>query len=341
MQIKIGKQRFGLIAAAIPIALNLFVPSLADAAPKFSLPVDCDPGKDCWVQNLVDMDAGPERVDPFCGKVSFNTHKGTDFRVADVTDLRKGVDILAPADGRIVGLRDGVADRLVTNKSDVAKIKGIECGNGVVIAHGDGWTTQLCHMARGSVNVKKGDKVRRGQVVGKMGLSGHTTFPHIHITVRRGKKIIDPMSGLPQTARCQPRSSVKLPEAALWDSDTQKKLARPMTALIKTGFAGAPVGSRDVLQSNIKPVSSSGPMVFFVQFINVRKGDRIDLSVDGPNGRFAQSKGKPIPGAKANWTVYAGKKGAVPKGATFTGNVRLIRDGEVVIEQSGVAFQLQ
>jgi D-3-phosphoglycerate dehydrogenase len=49
------------------------------------------------------------------------------------------------------------------------EIAGRECGNGVVIAHEDGWETQYCHMRRGSVAVQPGERVARGQTLGLVG----------------------------------------------------------------------------------------------------------------------------------------------------------------------------
>ena len=47
-----------------------------------SLPVDCEPGVDCWVLNYVDADAGPGRADFACGRMTYDGHKGTDIALA-------------------------------------------------------------------------------------------------------------------------------------------------------------------------------------------------------------------------------------------------------------------
>ncbi len=73
-------------------------------------------------------------------------------------------------------------------------IRDRDCGNSLVIAHADGFETQYCHMAQGSLMVKPGDVVSAGQPIGDVGLSGDTEFPHLQITVRHDSKVIDPFA---------------------------------------------------------------------------------------------------------------------------------------------------
>ena len=58
-----------------------------------------------------------------------------------------GVDVLAAAPGRVSRLRDGVADVSV-KAAGATSIKGAECGNGVVIDHGDGLVASIHALAR-------------------------------------------------------------------------------------------------------------------------------------------------------------------------------------------------
>ena len=75
-----------------------------------ALPIDCRPGEDCWVINHVDLDPGPGRRDYRCGAMSYDGHKGTDFALRNLARLADDVAVLAAADGRVVGARDGMAD---------------------------------------------------------------------------------------------------------------------------------------------------------------------------------------------------------------------------------------
>jgi murein DD-endopeptidase MepM/ murein hydrolase activator NlpD len=98
---------------------------------------------------------GP-RLDPITGRPAF--HEGLDLSVGI------GTTVTAPADGVVV-----FANR--------------EAGLGrmLKVSHGYGYTTIYGHLER--FLVKEGAKVTRGQPIGKVGMSGRTTGPHLHYEV--------------------------------------------------------------------------------------------------------------------------------------------------------------
>ena len=67
-------------------------------------------------------------------------------------------------------------------------------GNLILIKHSDGYMTAYAHT--GDMLVKRGDKVRRGQTIARVGSSGNVDRPQLHFQVRRGKKILNPKSYL-------------------------------------------------------------------------------------------------------------------------------------------------
>lgn len=81
-----------------------------------------------------------------------------------------GADVLASADGVVVRARDHFADNRV-----MAKAKDT---NAVVVQHGDVYS-EYVHLQRGSLRVREGDRVTRGQVLARVGNSGAQT-PHLH-----------------------------------------------------------------------------------------------------------------------------------------------------------------
>lgn len=83
--------------------------------------------------------------------------------------------ILAPGKGIIIASENTIAD----NKPGVMNAKQI-LGNHVVIDHGNGEFSFLAHFKKGSVLVKSGDKVFRGQEIGLCGNSGNSSEPHLH-----------------------------------------------------------------------------------------------------------------------------------------------------------------
>lgn len=86
-----------------------------------------------------------------------------------------GQPILAPGSGTVVAVQDGVEDNMpgVMNA-------GQPLGNYAIIDHGNGEFSFLAHLRRGSVRVKKGDKVKAGDRLGDCGNSGHSSEPHLH-----------------------------------------------------------------------------------------------------------------------------------------------------------------
>ena len=113
------------------------------------------------MQQYVDHDPSPKASDFSCSFLTYDGHKGTDFGLRDPALLDRGVFVVAAAAGRVVARRDGVIDKIYTAE-DAERVDKIECGNGVVIQHDDGWQTQYCHMKQGSVNVTKGQIVAQG-----------------------------------------------------------------------------------------------------------------------------------------------------------------------------------
>ena len=135
----------------------------AEAPTDLALPLDCEPGEDCWILRYVDHDSGPGRAATTpAGRLTGDGHKGTDFAIRDLEAMAEGVEVRAAAAGVVDALRDGVPD-ISVEEGGRAAIAGKECGNGIRIAHGDGWTTWYCHLRRGSLMVAEGDRVEVGQ----------------------------------------------------------------------------------------------------------------------------------------------------------------------------------
>ena len=99
-----------------------------------------------------------------------------------------GAPIYAPAAGTVVEATNTFADH-GPNKLDVSQIEKnpkIIGGNYVLIDHGQGEWSALYHMKQGSVTVKPGDRVSRGQHIGAMGMSGDAFTVHLHYQLQAG-----------------------------------------------------------------------------------------------------------------------------------------------------------
>lgn len=138
-----------------------------------------------------------------------HTHKGAwkhglDFVIANnekeytgtgdlVTDYYcYGKNITAPADGYVVDLNDGIEDNII-GKTDLIH----NWGNTIVIQHTLGLSTQMSHLLAGSINVKKGDYVQKGQVIAKVGNSGRSPYPHLHFQLQGAPHVGSPTLDYP------------------------------------------------------------------------------------------------------------------------------------------------
>lgn len=239
------------------------------------LPVDCDLGRDCHIQQYVDRDPGSGALDFACGSLTYDGHNGTDFRVATLADMARGVPVLAVADGVVRGVRDGMPD-IATGAQGAPDVSGRECGNGVVIDHGDGWETQYCHLRQGSLLVHSGDAVDQGQQLGLIGQSGLAQFPHVHLSVRRMGQVVDPFAPT-NPAGCDTTG----PGTQLWEEPVPYRA----TSLLGTGFAEA-VPEFDSVKAGTAELASLEPdtpaLVLWAHYLGPRKGDVVEFELAGP-----------------------------------------------------------
>jgi len=108
-----------------------------------------------------------------------------------------GRPIVAPCTGTVVIAHDGEPDHearrsqpalasyALTQAERVRRGPAAIAGNHVVVAMGDDGPpfVLLAHLRQGTVAVRVGDRVRRGDVVGACGNSGNSTQPHVHVQV--------------------------------------------------------------------------------------------------------------------------------------------------------------
>jgi hypothetical protein len=104
--------------------------------------------------------------------------------------------ILAPANGVVIKARDGIRDAPHVGTFWMDWLTRSIAGNSVLIKHADSEYCLLAHLKRGSVRVKTGQTVKRGQEIGRCGHSGNSTEPHLHFQFQNGKSFYF-NSGLP------------------------------------------------------------------------------------------------------------------------------------------------
>ncbi|MEA1890038.1 MAG: M23 family metallopeptidase, partial [Pseudomonadota bacterium] len=98
-------------------------------------------------------------------------HKGVDYAAS------RGTPIRATASGRIIhaGRKGGY-------------------GNALIISHGSTYSTLYAHMSSFSRGIKKGSKVKQGQIIGRVGSTGLASGPHLHYEFRVNGKHVNPLT---------------------------------------------------------------------------------------------------------------------------------------------------
>lgn len=92
-----------------------------------------------------------------------------------------GAEALAVADATVVAIKDGIPENIPGPASRAIPITlETVSGNHVILDLGHGQYAFYAHLQPGSLRVKAGDKVKRGQVLGLVGNSGNSTEPHLH-----------------------------------------------------------------------------------------------------------------------------------------------------------------
>jgi murein DD-endopeptidase MepM/ murein hydrolase activator NlpD len=309
----------------------LAMPAAAADAIVLDLPIDCAVGLTCAIQQYVDHDPSPAARDYQCGTLSYDGHNGTDFRLPSLAEQRAGVNVLAAADGVVARVRDGMADVAIAAGGIAALGKAL-CGNGVIISHRDGWETQYCHLAKDSVRVRPGQRVGAGRVLGQVGLSGATEFPHLHLTVRRHGEIVDPFAFGAAADGCGGG-------AALWRASLQPALSYQARAVLNTGFAAAAVSMAEIEAGTVSALADAGTdaAAAFVRSIGLKAGDVQQLSIRAPDGSvLIEHVANRLERHQAQSLLFAGKErpaGGWPAGL-YAASYRVLVDGQPVLEKS-------
>jgi murein DD-endopeptidase MepM/ murein hydrolase activator NlpD len=138
-------------------------------------------------KNKEEMLAHLPAIMPIANKDLKRTASGWGYRFHPIYKIRKfhyGMDFTAPRGTEIYATADGVISRVQSIKRGY--------GNNVTIDHSFGYKTLYAHMSR--FNVKEGQKVRRGDVIGYVGNTGTSTGPHLHYEVHHNNKKVNPMN---------------------------------------------------------------------------------------------------------------------------------------------------
>jgi murein DD-endopeptidase MepM/ murein hydrolase activator NlpD len=124
-------------------------------------------------------------IQPVSNKDLKRTASGFGMRIHPIYKISKfhaGMDFTAPTGTEVYATGDGVINTVRSLRR--------ELGNHIIINHGFGYQTIYAHLDR--FNVRVGQKVKRGDVIGFVGSTGLSTAPHLHYEVMVNGRNVDP-----------------------------------------------------------------------------------------------------------------------------------------------------
>ena len=259
-------------------ALLLTLSTAFAAPPALGWPAACTLGKDCWIAQYVDHDPSPASRDLACNHRTYDKHDGTDIAVKDRAALARDIPVVAAADGVVARIRNDREDHFGT-KADIeaAKAARKEAGNVVSLIHADGWITEYGHMKKGSVVVKVGERVKKGQRLGSIGQTGMAEFAHLHFSLRHKNDVVDPFAG-------EGFSGCGGSAAPLWESG----LAYQPAVFSAAGFADDAKSLEGLLRDASSPATMSSSVekfLFWATLWGAEPGDMLTETILDPAGK--------------------------------------------------------
>ncbi len=315
-----------LMRAIVLITLIICVSGLAKPSAaqdmKFSFPAACVLHENCWVSSYFDLNRRNGRTADFtCGTIAKDNQNGVHVSLKDWRSMTLGVPVIAAQDGVIASIYEGLPD-LVIDPKRMNEYSDNPCGNAVLIEHEDGWYSRYCHLRKGSIRVKSGDAVVKGQPIAQIGSSGMTDWPRLDFSLSRNGYLFDPFSGKTSLEKC---GGIFTP---LWE--------QPMTytpfAVMQSGFyVGEP--KKNVAEGgnlpnyNVLP-SFTPDISLWAVLMNLRKGDRIVMQILDPKGFVLRSIDEELDFDADRYLVYL--RAVRPRNLGWdlglhTGTVQLVR----------------
>lgn len=279
----------------------------------FTAPIAGAPMEDVFFGAYLDHDAGGGALDYHCGGKAYDGHGGVDILVRNFRVQDAGVPVLAAAAGVVESVVDGLPDR----NTSWAGTKGF--GNHVALSHPGGVVSIYGHLRRGSLAVASGDRVERGELLGLVGSSGKSNWPHLHFEVRLDGARVDPFGGA-----CGP-------DRGLWAAQLPYQDGFMVT---DAGLTDQPASLATLLERPATlatvPAGTSG-LVFWLQLVNQRAG-LMRYELRSPDGAVAQEVSSEV-GEGFSMRFLALSLSIAPEAPGGTWEVRAFQDGVLIRTQ--------
>jgi len=314
------------VRALLILVFLAFVPYGAHAQ-DMAFPLVCEPGVSCFILSYPDMDAASDSArDYACGP---STTEGDPFLrigLPDVSAIPLNAPVIAAAAGRVKDISDGVADLVISGRAQL-KTGSSLCGNGIIIDHGAGLNTSYCHLKRGSLKVKRGQEVVKGQVIAFAGQSGLATWPQLAFSVSSNGFFLDPMTGKTEIEGCgfKPRPIIDVPAPF--------KAYQP-AAIVGMGFSLAPVATVAIATGKAPRFVQINPeekaINLWALLLGVKRGDAVKATLRDPRGRVFESRDVTIDADTDRQLINVTRtRGFVNwREGVYTGEIEVTRDVE-------------
>ena len=138
-------------------------------------------------ENKKEMLSSIPAIQPVKNKDLTRLASGYGYRIHPIyktVKFHEGIDFSAPRGTEVFATGDGIIEDAEYSRRGY--------GNRIIIDHGFGYKTMYCHLSKFSV--KRGQKIKRGELIGEVGSSGLSTAPHLHYEVLKNGKKINPIN---------------------------------------------------------------------------------------------------------------------------------------------------
>jgi len=182
----------------------------------------------------------------------------------------------------------------------------------------------------GSVRVKPGEKIRAGDQIGLIGMSGNAEFPHLHFALRFEGQPVDPFTGPFKPGDC---INNDFSAGSLWKRNAAQVLGYQPSAVIATGLApSVPPASVADRPGPVKAPGRSDALILWADVLGAKAGDSQRIRILGPAGSLVLERNSVLDRGGLSWFAYSGRRapaGGWPPGP-YTGEYELVRAGTVV-----------
>lgn len=310
------------------------------------LPASCRLEENCWFVNYPDIDTTEGIKDYNNGIFTYNGSFGTEIAIQSLLQMQKGIPVVAAQDGTVIFTTNNFKDNLpLAQGINVNEMPF--CGNSVVLEHGLGWQTVYCHLKKGSVSVKKGDFIRKGNKIAEVGASGRAVFPHLYFAVLRDGVSFDPFTGRQLSVNKEGEGKAEMKQyKPFWAPVVKDKLPYREVAVVNVGVATEDPTLDSIKEGKYQDVeiqTTIDSIVLWIYGFHFQKGDFIKAVLQNPAGTRVSYEMKTISTDErekaAFFRIPKPKDGW--KAGKYKGSFEVMRPGSKLVYEYSASFEIK